>query len=98
MCHVVDRKGGNLGGAPLRDTDAWREAVDADAGHVSDYAASSNGEDFAESCTAYVLTGVGHRLRDVHRKRVADTMPSRSAYFDGLFRRWADEADWRVSP
>jgi len=89
LCHVVDRKGG------YRDEDSWREAVDADGGHVTDYAASSVGEDFAESCAAYVLTGIGERLTETHRAHVRDTMPARSAWFDGLFGRWVDLIEWK---
>lgn len=91
MCHVIDKKGGRFS-----DMQDWRDAVAADCDesgattYVSDYAATSNVEDFAESCTAYILVGVGGRLTAVHRERVANQMASRVAYFDRLFSRWDD--------
>lgn len=89
LCHVIDRK------YDLRNREKWLAAADADKAYVTDYAAGSNGEDFAESCAAYVLTQLDsdrtkRRLTHEHRKRVMDTMPRRGRYFAGLFPRWND--------
>lgn len=85
MCHVIDSR------SNLRGLAAWQDARNADSETVSDYAATSNAEDFAESCAAYVLLGIGGRLdRELHREHVEDAIPHRLQFMDTLFTRWSD--------
>ena len=85
LCHVIDSR------SKLRDKPAWRDAVRMDDRRVSDYAEQSNAEDFAESCAAYVLLGVGRdALTRAHREHVERAIPNRLAYMDSLFSRWGD--------
>ena len=80
LCHLFDNKSGQISDRPK-----WRLAVRQDRGWVSDYARSSNQEDFAESCAAHILLAIGDRLTLPHRDHVETTMSKRLAYFDSLF-------------
>ena len=64
MCHALDR---TLG---LRDHEGWQTAVTADGTHVSNYARSSAGEDFAESCAAYLLVRTSSRVTSTIRRHL----------------------------
>ncbi len=91
MCHVIDKQGELQGSGRFSNREGWRRAVGADNDYVSEYARSGgNVEDFAESCAAHILLGMGTRLTDAHRDHIEDTMPNRSAYFAKLFTAWSD--------
>lgn len=86
LCHVIDSR------SDLRNAQGWLDAVEADGdARVTDYAENNEAEDFAESCAAHILLGVGHRLTDAHREHVEGRIPNRLAYLDTLFPRWSDE-------
>ncbi len=80
MCHALDHRKGYLS-----QSAEWRDLIARDGSYVSNYARTSNLEDFAESCTAHVLLAAGgHRLDNSHRNHVLATMRNRAAYLNEL--------------
>lgn len=88
LCHAIDFKAEALAGERLSDTSHWQRAVRRDKGHVSDYAKTNSKEDFAESCAAHILLGLGTGLRQEHRDHIEATMGNRSAFLSFLFSPW----------
>lgn len=92
MCHVIDKQGELQGSGRFSSREDWRRAMAMDKAYVSQYARSGGVvEDFAESCAAHVLLGVGTRLTDAHRSHIEDAIPNRLAYFAKLFTAWSDQ-------
>ena len=69
----------------------WRRAQEADGKFISDYASDHpDREDVAESVLAYfALRYRPDRLAASHRAAIADTIPNRLEYFDGLALDWS---------
>lgn len=67
------------------NTPAWRDAVAADAGFITAYAATDPAEDFAESALfAYTYNTNPDRLPDDVRTAVETTIPNRTALFETI--------------
>lgn len=71
MCHALDAIHG------LRYHEGFATAAAEDGAYVSDYARSSVGEDFAESCAAYLLMRTSSRVSVRIRRHLNSTMPHR---------------------
>lgn len=71
-------------------TNDWQNAVKADAGFITDYAATRPGEDFAESALfAYTYLKTPDRLPADVRTAIAETIPNRVNVFDNIIVQWA---------
>lgn len=80
------------------DTNDWQDAIAADTGFITDYAASDPGEDFAESALfAYTYLRNPERLPANVRQAVIDTIPNRVNVFDNIIIQWAPHS-YRVNP
>ena len=74
-----------------QDAVGWREAQEADGEYISDYASDfPDREDVAESVLPYfAIRYRPARLSASRRAAIADTIPNRLAYFDGLSLDWS---------
>ena len=95
--HLLDHVGRQTTGTRISDSEAWQDAVDADDSHVSEYAESNHGEDFAESLLAWMSYHKARCPDSEHAvcERVQETMPNRRDFFDeALFRHAAGVSDF----
>lgn len=70
----------------LLGSTAWRDAVSRDGSFITEYAKSSEQEDFAESALfAYTIIHYPERLPDGDREKIEKTIPNRIEFFRGVF-------------
>lgn len=75
-------------------TNDWDDAVNADSGFITDYAASDPGEDFAESALfAYTYLRHPERLPPAVKAAVENTILNRVNLFDNIIIQWAPHTD-----
>jgi len=71
-------------------TNDWQDAVKADAGFITDYAATRPAEDFAESALfAYTYLKNPDRLPADVLTAIEETIPNRVNVFDNIIVQWA---------
>lgn len=68
------------------DSENWKGAVTRDGGYITQYAASSRQEDFAESALfAYTIIYHPERFPDSDREKIANAIPNRIEFFRSVF-------------
>ena len=87
---VLFHEGGHVSLQNHQDAPGWRQAQEADGEFISDYARDHpDREDVAESVLPYfTLRYRPDRLSAVQRAAIADTIPNRLEYFNGLALDW----------
>ena len=68
------------------ESQEWRDAVSRDAAHITEYAKTSDQEDFAESALfAYTIILHPERFPDSDRDKIVNTIPNRIDFFRRVF-------------
>ncbi len=88
---VLFHEGAHVSLQNHQDAAGWRRAQAADGEYISDYARDfPDREDVAESVLPYfAMRYRPDRLSSGHRAAIADTIPNRLEYFDGLALDWS---------
>ena len=88
---VLFHEGAHVSLQNHQDTPGWRAAQEADGEYISDYARDHpDSEDVAESLLLYfAMRYRPDRISTDHRAAIADTIPNRMEYFDGLALDWS---------